>query len=590
MCGIFCLVSFKGPIDIQAALRCMGYLNFRGPDKSNYKLYKLKDCEIFLGFTRLAIMDTTDKGLQPFETRIETGDATSAVVCNGEIYNFHQLIQTLQLKTQSQCDCEVILPIYKKCGFETMIHTHLDAEFAMVLIDLVNHKLYAARDKYGVRPLFLGQSADGQMYGFASEMKALHPIMFQIEPVKPTQTIELNLKMDPVMQFASCLVSSINTTEYPFKFANYNYKSTIPQLSIESILYKCIMDIDTIKYNIRCLFTQAVSKRLEADRPAVELVAPSGGSRDPFRPEVGRNRGPIGFLLSGGLDSSLVVAIATGILGPDKIVTFSIGLENSPDVIAAKKVVKFLGIEHNHHVVPFSIQAGIENIPNVIRATETYDITTIRASTPQYLMAKYISEKTDIKVILSGEGSDEIHGSYRYFRNAPSEEAFHQETIRLLSELYLFDNLRTDRTMAAHGLEVRVPFLDHAYVLYIMRIKPSHLMYNSNQMEKQIIRDAFKGYLPDEILYRSKEAFSDAVSSPEENWYKSIQLEAKKFETELNLATYEHNPPQTLDAKYFRKIFEEIYPGRSRVIPHYWLPKFQNVQVLDPSATVLGCY
>lgn len=565
MCGIFCVVSFRGPIDIQVALRCLGYLNFRGPDKSNYKLYKLKDCEIFLGFTRLAIMDTTDKGLQPFETKIENGDVTSAVVCNGEIYNFQHLTEIFQLKTQSQCDCEVILPIYKKCGFDTLIHKHFDAEFAMILVDIVNQKLYAARDKYGVRPLFMGQSADGQMYGFASEMKALHPIMFHIEPVKPTQTIEMNLRSTPELKYASRLISSINTIEHPYKFANYDYKVIIPQLSIESILYKCIMDVPTIQYNIRTLFTQAVGKRLEADRP-------------------------IGFLLSGGLDSSLVVAIAAKLMGPDKIVTFSIGLENSPDVIAAKKVVKFLGIERNHHVVPFSIQAGLENIRNVIRVTETYDITTIRASTPQYLMAKYISEKTDIKVILSGEGSDEIHGSYRYFRNAPTEEAFHQETIRLLSELYLFDNLRTDRTMAAHGLEVRVPFLDHAYVLYVMRIKPSHLMYTSTQMEKQIIRDAFKGYLPDEILYRSKEAFSDAVSSTEENWYKSIQLEAKKVEKELVPLTYEHNPPQTLDAKYFRKIFEEIYPGRSRIIPHYWLPKFQPTQVLDPSATVLGCY
>lgn len=566
MCGIFCLVSFGKPIDLEQALKCLGYLKPRGPDRTNYKLYRLPHCEVFLGFTRLAIMDTSDNGLQPFEILNSNGQTKTAVICNGEIYNFHYLIDTLKLEVKSHCDCEVILPIYEKYGIIPLINKYLDAEFAMVLLDISKLKLYVARDMYGVRPLFMGRSEDNQMYGFSSEMKALHPIMCHIEPVVPTQHIELSLNINEEQDYETQLIFNFNKISHQYKFLTYDYKDTIKDLTTDSVLYKSIMDIPAIQANIRGLFTSAVTKRLESDRP-------------------------IGFLLSGGLDSSLVVAIATKFLGPDKVVTFSIGLENSPDVIAAKKVVKFLGIEKNHHVVPFNITEGIKNIRDVIRTIETYDITTIRASTPQYMIAKYISENTNIKVILSGEGSDEIHGSYRYFRDAPDEESFHSETIRLLSELYLFDNLRTDRTMASFGLEVRVPFLDHAYVLYIMRIKPALLMYHMpHQMEKQIIRDAFKGYLPDEILYRSKEAFSDAVSSTEENWFKSIQKEATKHEAELTSIKYDHNPPQTLDAMYFRKIFEEFYPGRSNVLPHYWLPRFQKTQVLDPSATILKCY
>ncbi len=303
--------------------------------------------------------------------------------------------------------------------------------------------------------------------------------MEYVAPVKPNE-----MAMVDLAPHHSCS-DSIEFTPY------YDYNTLTPYLTKSD-------DIKQIHLLTREYLTNAVSKRLMADRP-------------------------IGFLLSGGLDSSLIVAIATKLIDPKKIVCFSIGLVGSPDIEAAKKVVNYLGIV-NHHVIPFSILTGIKEIPNVIRSIESYDITTIRASTPQYIMAEYIQNKTDIRVLFSGEGSDEIYGSYRYFRDAPTVIDFHRETIRLLEELYMFDNLRTDRTMAAHGLEVRVPFLDFKYVEFIKQLNPALLMHNSEIIEKKIIRDSFVGYLPNEILYRSKEAFSDAVSSNEVNWFKSSSL------------------------------------------------------------------
>jgi len=534
MCGIICLIKYGGAMDKNVASQCHQHLEPRGPDKQHHEWLAPN---IYMGFSRLSIMDTSDNGLQPFKS-----DAGNYAVCNGEIYNFQELAKAYNINMTSHCDCEVILPLYEKVGFEAMIK-NLDAEFAILLFDKASQTIYAARDRYGVRPLFYGYNSSTNIFGFASEMKALHDIMEYVEPVVPNTYIRIRLGQNDV---------SHDTIGY------YDYAKLIAYPDVNSESY--------IKDMINDLFTQAVKKRLHSDRP-------------------------IGFLLSGGLDSSLIVAIATRILGPDNIVCFSIGLETSPDVVASKVVTSYLGIIH-HHIIPFDIEAGFNAIPEVIRMIESYDITTIRASVPQYLMAKYINTYTDIRVLLSGEGSDEIHGSYRYFRDAPNAAAFHQETIRLLKELYMFDNLRTDRTMSGNGLEVRVPFLDYEYVEFIKRIDPSLLMYRQDYMEKKIIRDSFVGYLPDEILYRSKEAFSDAVSSTEVNWFKTIQTRVAETisDEELMNTTYEFNTPKTKDALYFRNIFSEIYPGRENVIAHYWLPKFQADEVHDPSATVLKCY
>lgn len=548
MCGIFCVLQYGSDgIDTEQLVSCLSTLNNRGPDSQSYRIVDLNiengtDLKIFLGFTRLAIMDTSDAGMQPF-----TDNNGNYVVCNGEIYNHTQLAETYNLQ-RTNCDCGILLPLYNKIGIVNSITTELDAEYAMVLYSKTESKLYAVRDKYGVRPLYYGFNNKTKTVGFASELKALHTIMEHVYQVKPNYLYSIDLT-----KYNQDVFSLINTFQY------YNYDNLVANINLD--------DVEYIKFQINDILTNCVRKRLRSDRP-------------------------IGFLLSGGLDSSLIVAIASRIIGPDKMVCFTIGVAGSPDVVAAIKVAEYLKIK-NHHVIDFDIETGINTIPEIIKVVETYDVTTVRASTPQYIMAKYINENTDIRVLLSGEGSDEIHGSYRYFRDAPNIVEFHQESINLLEQLYYFDNKRVDRTMSGNGLEVRIPFLDTEYVEFITRINPKLLMYKTGQIEKQILRDSFVGYLPDDILYRSKEAFSDAVSSNNLNWANSIKTHASKCIID-NPDDYERNhtvnTPLTDDAVYFRNIFCKIYPGRDTVIPYYWLPKFQKTVVVDPSATVLDCY
>jgi asparagine synthase (glutamine-hydrolysing) len=545
MCGIICLLQYGGlSLDIINAKQCLNKLIARGPEKQNYNVMKINDnLEVFMGFARLAIMDTSDNGLQPFN---DTNG--NHIICNGEIYNYKELTKRHNITMLSNCDCEILLPLFKKLGIKDTITTELDAEFAMIFLSQNDSKIYAIRDRFGVRPLYYGYNKTTKTIGFASELKVLHPIMEFIEQLKPNYILSIDTNKS-INDNVSLLFEK---TQY------YFYNDLIANLKLDNIQY--------IQEQIRYYLTEAISKRLHANRP-------------------------IGFLLSGGLDSSLIVSIATRILGADQITCFSIGIEGSPDIEAAKKVVEFLKIK-KHHIIPFNVNEGLNNLPKVIETIETYDITTIRASVPQEQMAKYISETTDIKVLLSGEGSDEIHGSYRYFRDAPNMVSFHWESIRLLEELYYFDNKRTDRSMSAHGLEVRIPFLDFEYVEFITRINPLLLMYRKDNMEKKILRDSFKEYLPNEVLYRSKEAFSDAVSNNEINWANTIKNVAEKIITDKDLANNEFiiNKPRTKDALYFRKIFNNIYPDRDNIIPHYWLPRFQNEEILDPSARVLKCY
>jgi asparagine synthase (glutamine-hydrolysing) len=535
MCGILLLVEFaESKLSDEQKLGALDALKPRGPDRVKYVEVNHNEYNAFIGFTRLAIMDVSDNGLQPFYANGVYS------VTNGEIYNHERLIEEHDIQITSKSDCEVVLPLYLKYGFEFMIGM-LDAEFATVIVDTNKHTIYFSRDRFGVRPLFMGSSANS--FGISSELKAISTLMDHVTPVVPGNYYELNL-----------LTQGITCTQC----YNYDLMTYVPDLN----------NVEYIHNRINELLSHAVDKRLQSDRP-------------------------MGFLLSGGLDSSLIVSIACRILGADNVTCFTIGLENSVDVLASIEVARSLGIK-NHHIIKFTTEQGIAIIPEVIRAIESYDITTVRASTPQYLMAKYIAEHTDIKVILSGEGSDELNGSYRYFRDAPNVDELHWETIRLMRELYMFDNLRTDRTMASHGLEVRVPFLDFEFVDFVHKINPALKVSSSKVMEKMIVRDSFPDYLPTAILYRSKEAFSDAVSSKEVSWYNSIQAVVETAITDAQLASasklYPFNTPETKEAYYYREVFESYYPDRSNVIDHLWLPRFQSKKVVDPSATILECY
>jgi asparagine synthase (glutamine-hydrolysing) len=485
------------------------------------------------GFHRLAIVDPSATANQPFYY------SDNVSICNGEIFNHSILENKYEFKMETKSDCEVLLHMYNKFGIDALVN-ELDAEFAFVIYDKKNNYLYAGRDPYGVRPLFIGKGYN--TIAFCSEAKGLTDFdNLIVEPFLPGHYMQVNL----------------DTLE--LKYTNYYNIDIIERIDANR---------NNILYLINKLFTESVVKRLMSDQS-------------------------IGCLLSGGLDSSLVTSIVSRYI--KDIQCFSIGLENSVDVIAAKKVSKYLGIPYeNHHIITFTVEEGLQALEDVIYHLESYDITTIRASTPQYLLAKYIKTKTNVKVLFSGEGADELFAGYQYSKDAPNAEELHKDTKRLLKELYMYDNLRTDRTISGWGLEVRVPFLDKEFTKFVLSLDPNLRKPSKDIMEKILLRDSFNdNYLPDEILYRPKEAFSDAVSSKEISWYRSLCKYIDGFVTDDELKDasnkYPFNTPQTKEALYYRNIFSRLYPNRDKLIAHYWMPMWQG-DIKDPSATVLACH
>lgn len=475
-------------------------LKHRGPDRS--KIYEDDRC--FLGFHRLCIHDTTHHGDQPLELD------DMKLICNGEIYNYKELVETNNFHMSSGSDCEVILHMYKKYGIRDTLD-RLDGVFAFVLKDGDN--FYAARDYYGVRPLFYGKD-ENDTYYFASEIKAL---------------------------------SFLERVEW---FPSGQYWNG------DFINYKIIYDKPFHFFNedtCRELLTKAVNKRLSGERP-------------------------IGFLLSGGLDSSIVCKLGKDFLKKD-ITTFSIGyVGNSRDLTYSDIFVK--ENRTKHHVVRYNFEEALNILPEVIRMIESYDITTIRASVPHYLIGKYIKENTDIKIVLSGEGADEIFGGYLYFHNAPTINDFKNETMRLLDDIYMFDALRSDRCMASHGLEVRVPFLDKDFVRFVMRTDTNQKVVQ-NGYEKYYLRKTFENDLPKEIAWRRKDGFSDSNGNFVNDFKEWVETEISDFE--LNNNPYNCSTKEEL---YYRRIFEENYPKRENITPYMWRPKWTHI--IDPSGQLLG--
>ena len=537
MCGIFAYLGNKyGAKKLEEAfLKTFK----RGPDNN---ILKSINKNLTFGFHRLSIMDTSFKGNQPLYHPTKP----YAIICNGEIYNHQKLIEENNFSTYSESDCEALLYLYEKYGIQGLLSMIDSESFAFCLYDGEKNELFVARDRFGVRPLFVSKNEYNE-YVFASEAKSIVPLISEndnIEQFKPgcwkCYSLENNKE-----------------TEY-----NQYYSYSYPQIETENI--------EEICFNIREKMTNAVKKRLMSERP-------------------------IGCLLSGGLDSSLISALVAREFkkqNKGELVTFSIGIKGSTDLVYAKKVADFIGSKH--HTIELTEEDFLNAIPEVIYNIESYDTTTVRASTGNYLVGKYIKENTDITVVFNGDGSDEQSG-YIYLANAPNEEEFKNECIRLLKEIHYFDVLRSDRSLSSNfSLETRAPFLDTDFVNYYMSIKTELKMYG-NKMEKYLLRLSFDNdnLLPKEVLWRRKEAFSDGCSSNERSWHKIIQefvdkqISDEEYEKEKN--KYDINKPELKESYYYRKIFEKHFNNRGNLIPHFWLPKWCGNEK-DPSARELNNY
>lgn len=479
-------------------------------------------------FQRLSIMGLSQEGMQPFSLH------GNYCICNGELYGFRKLKEELikeGYKFKSDSDCEIILPLYEDHGCE--MFKMLDSEFAMVIYDSRKKDYIAARDPIGIRPLFYGYDKAGYIM-FASEAKNLTGLSDKIYPFPPGHYYEDG-------QFHSYL----DLSERKPYFQD---------------------DLETVCKNIHDKLIAGVEKRLDADAP-------------------------LGFLLSGGLDSSLVCAIATKLMGKP-IRTFAIGMnEDAIDLKYAKEVADYLGCEHTEVII--DKDTVIDSLEEVVAALGTFDITTVRASMGMYLCCKAIREQTDIRVLLTGEISDEIFG-YKYTDFAPDSEAFQQEAEKRLRELYMYDVLRADRCISVHSMEARVPFGDLDFVSYVMRIDPE-LKMNKYNKGKYLLRHAFEGedYLPRSILFREKAAFSDAVGHSMVGYLKEY---ADSFYTdeeyEDKRKKYTHAMPFTKESLLYRELFEKYYPGQAEMIKDFWMPNknWEGCDVDDPSARVLANY
>jgi len=524
MCGF--IIGETEKEDFQLVENSFNKIKYRGPDHS--LLSWLSDSK-FVGFHRLAIMDLSEAGHQPFKLDGAT------LVCNGEIYN-HKVIRSDFIDSgliRSQSDCEVILPLIKEVGLEKACEV-LDGEFAFAYFDQDNEKLMAARDPIGIRPLFYGLSKSSKKLVFASEVKALQDFCDDIKPFPPGHY--------------------------------YDGEDFICYCDITEVLKYQETDMESILKGIRDHLVSAVGKRLDSDAP-------------------------LGFLLSGGLDSSLVCAIASKIF-KKKITTFAVGIEEGPiDTKYAKMVADDLGCDH--HEVLFKKEDIFRTLEDLIYRLETYDITTIRASMGMNLVCEHVKEKTDIKVLLTGEVSDEIFG-YKYTDYAPSPLEFQKEAKKRVDELYMYDVLRADRCISSNSLEARVPFSDKDFVQFVMSIDPKTKM-NSYNIGKYLLRKAFEKdeLLTEEILYRQKAAFSDAQGHAVVDYLKE-HAEQLYSDQELLSAKekYPHATPLTKEALMYRDIFEKYYSKKSHLIKDFWLPnkEWENCDVKDPSARVLPNY
>ncbi len=526
MCGILGMFGDATPTSKtkEKALEMVSLIRHRGPDWSG--IYS--DEKVVLCHERLSIIDE-EHGRQP----LVNAATEDVLIINGEIYN-HLLLRNKLKKPhswQTRSDCEVILYLYEEYGpcFVEM----LNGIFAFILYNKESGDCFVARDHIGICPLYIGWDKQGSVW-FASELKALDSVCEEIQEFPPGSYYAGKEK-----KF---------TKWYKPKWIEPQGKAPVTNLRLE--------------------LEAAVKRQMMADVP-------------------------FGVLISGGLDSSIVAAIASKHYKqmrakstseakrrlPKELYSFSIGLRNSPDLMHAKKAANYLGT--NHHEIIFTEQEGLDALKDVIYHVETFDVTTIRASTPMYLMARKIKSK-GIKMVLSGEGSDEVFGGYLYFHMAPNAKEFHEETVRKLFALSKFDCLRANKSTAAWGVETRVPFLDKDFLEYAMSIDPIEKLCPGTKIEKETLRKAFRGCLPEEILWRQKEQFGDGVGY---SWIATLKERAEESVTdEMITSASQRFPictPTTKEAYVYRKIFDELFKNKTAALT---VPTGPSIACSTPTA------
>ncbi len=547
MCGIVCAYELKQKSDDlrPQILEMSKKIRHRGPDWNGV----YSNDKAILAHERLSIVDPAS-GKQP----LLSPDGKLVLAANGEIYNHRDLRKTLKnnYDFQTESDCEVILALYQEKGPDFL--DEMNGIFAFSLYDTEKDEYFIARDHMGIIPLYMGWDKYGTFY-VASELKALEGTCTKIELFPPGHY--LHSRDGELKQW---------------------YKR-------DWMEYDAVKDNETNIQKLKDALEAAVHRQLMSDVP-------------------------YGVLLSGGLDSSITSAIAkkyadkriesddTAAAWWPTLHSFAVGLEGSPDLAAAQKVAKHIGTVH--HEIKFTIQEGLDAIKDVIYNLETYDITTIRASTPMYLMARVI-KSIGVKMVLSGEGADELFGGYLYFHKAPNAKEFHEETVRKLSKLHMYDCLRANKSLAAWGIEGRVPFLDKEFMDVAMSINPEDKMINGERMEKWVLRKAFEDYLPESVAWRQKEQFSDGVGY---SWIDTLKDMVNENVSDEQLANARYKfpiqTPQNKEEYHYRSIFEEHFPSdaAARCVPQEasvacstkialeWDEAFKNMN--DPSGRAIA--
>lgn len=587
MCGIFSLFNNNGSIPDTVINNSFKLGVSRGPEYSEYtNLYS----SIVVGFHRLAI-----NGLDTISHQPMTIDKVT-LICNGEIYNFKKLFEMIEVEPHTNSDCEIIIHLYKRFGIEYTL-TLLDGYFSFILYDAsditIEPVVYVARDTFGVRPLYIMRHRDNEnseyirepvytndkhltsypIIAFASDLKMLsgllnynNKLLTHADFIQYTPANTFFIEQYPPGTYSILTRENKIRSDYVFHTYAKQYGS--------SYIFNSHIDFDQVGLNnYMYVFEKVYGALYEAVRKRV----------------MGTTDRKIACLLSGGLDSSLVVALVSKFYDGE-LETYSIGMPGGEDLRYAKMVAEHIGSKHTEIIL--TEDQFFDAIPEVIYTIESYDTTTVRASVGNYLISKYISNNSYAKVIFNGDGSDELMGGYLYFHAAPDALSFDMETRRLLNDIHLFDVLRSDKSISSNGLEPRTPFLDLNWVNTYLSL-PLKFRYNPNKPEKWLLRKSVEimddHLLPKEVLWRTKEAFSDGVSSNNKSWYQIITEKVnEKIPGDIPKDLYKHLAPQTKEQYYYRTLFDTAYPNCENVIPYFWMPRFINAT--DASARTLNIY